>query len=216
VPPESKSPRPAEAGLPDVLYLDLGGVLVRNPRLVMVDLLELAEGRALPGLSDGYLRLSERLDRNEIELTEMHRNLSARYRLTIEYAAFSRMVRDESLELYPRATELVRRIRATRRIRTAVLSNTSAAVWEALVRKFSIDRLFDARVLSYEVGALKPEPAIYAEALARAQVRPEASRFLDDLAENVAAARQAGIRAVHVPKPEDTERELTQLLAQLS
>ena len=56
-------------------------------------------------------------------------------------------------------------------------------------------RHIEDRLLSYELGCLKPEPAIYRIAIERAGVRPEEIFFADDRPENVEAARQAGIAA---------------------
>jgi len=64
-------------------------------------------------------------------------------------------------------------------------------------------------VLSYRVGALKPAPAIYREAIARAECRPEECFFTDDIADYVAAAKREGIDAVQFESCEQLERELT-------
>jgi glucose-1-phosphatase len=50
--------------------------------------------------------------------------------------------------------------------------------------------------LSYEVGALKPEPKIYRAAAELAGVPPREIFFIDDIAGHVAAARQCGFDAV--------------------
>jgi putative hydrolase of the HAD superfamily len=55
---------------------------------------------------------------------------------------------------------------------------------------------FEMTVLSYEVGAMKPDPRIYAAAAARAGVPAGELFFVDDRAENVAGALAAGLDAV--------------------
>jgi putative hydrolase of the HAD superfamily len=69
-------------------------------------------------------------------------------------------------------------------------------------------RHFDDYVLSYEVGAAKPEAKIYQEAIARAQCDPEECFFTDDMAVNVEAARAHGMDAVQFLSAEQLEREL--------
>ncbi len=76
-----------------------------------------------------------------------------------------------------------------------LLSNTNAIHIEAIQRKYSFLKMFDGLVLSYEVGIAKPDPGIYQAALRTAGVTAEAAVFVDDLPENVAAAREAGIRS---------------------
>lgn len=57
------------------------------------------------------------------------------------------------------------------------------------------DALFDVSCYSWELGAAKPDPAFFAEAARRVGARPAAILFIDDTAQNVAAARDAGLTA---------------------
>jgi|HubBroStandDraft_6_1064221.scaffolds.fasta_scaffold822447_2 glucose-1-phosphatase len=96
-----------------------------------------------------------------------------------------------------------------RRYRLLVLSNTNA-IHFAMVRQSYplLLRHFDDFVLSYEVKAMKPAPAIYREAIARAQCRPEECFYTDDIAEYVEGARKEGIDAVQFVSGEQLERDL--------
>jgi putative hydrolase of the HAD superfamily len=78
-----------------------------------------------------------------------------------------------------------------------ILSNTCDAHWRVASRKFSVlHTLFDVQVLSFEVDATKPDPAIYEAAAQAAGYRPQQLFFVDDLLENVEGARAAGVDAV--------------------
>lgn len=93
--------------------------------------------------------------------------------------------------------------------RLVLLSNTNAMHLATIRAKHP--RLlghFDSLVLSYEVGALKPDPRIYQEAIARAGCRPEECFFTDDMAPFVEGARQQGIDAVQFQSLDQLEREL--------
>jgi putative hydrolase of the HAD superfamily len=57
------------------------------------------------------------------------------------------------------------------------------------------DALFDVSCYSCELGAAKPDPAFFTEAVRRIGAAPAAILFIDDIAENVAAARTAGLTA---------------------
>jgi len=70
---------------------------------------------------------------------------------------------------------------------------------------------FDRQVLSYEVGHAKPAAEFYRACIAAAGAPPEACVFIDDMPENVAGARAAGIAAL-VYRDEPTLRyDLRQL-----
>ena len=89
--------------------------------------------------------------------------------------------------------ELVRELKS--RYRMLILSNTNAIHIEMVSDAYPILHEFDHLVLSHEVKAMKPEPAIYAAALANAQARPVECFFTDDILAYVEGARQAGIQA---------------------
>lgn len=79
-------------------------------------------------------------------------------------------------------------------VRTGLLSNS----WG--LSPYPVDRLersFDTIVLSGEVGLRKPDPRIFSLALDRIGLPAESCVFVDDLADNVAAAIELGLHGVH-------------------
>ncbi len=80
--------------------------------------------------------------------------------------------------------------------RVAILSNMPRDLGDAI--KTKTDRLgaFDQVTLSFDVHAVKPEPAIYEHCLAGLGSTPERTLFLDDRIENVQGAELLGIRAI--------------------
>jgi glucose-1-phosphatase len=94
------------------------------------------------------------------------------------------------------------------RYRLLVLSNTNAIHFAMVRRNYPVLRHFDDLVLSYEVKAMKPAPAIYQEAIARARCRPEECFYTDDIPAYVEGARRQGIDAVQFESCAQLEREL--------
>ena len=92
--------------------------------------------------------------------------------------------------------------------RLLLLSNTDAIHFAWISEKYTILRHFDHCVLSFELDARKPEPAIYREAIARAGCPAGEIFFTDDRPDNVEAARQAGIDAVQFESVPQLEQEL--------
>jgi putative hydrolase of the HAD superfamily len=89
----------------------------------------------------------------------------------------------------------------------------SETIFAYLTSRHSFFSLFDGIVVSAAVKRLKPEPGIY-EHLRRLHGLDFAeSVFLDDMPQNVEAARRLGLRAIRVENPEQVRRELTTLLA---
>ncbi len=73
-----------------------------------------------------------------------------------------------------------------------LLSNTNAIHFRAIHQEFPVFEPFNQLILSYETGYRKPDPAIYNYALKKTQSTAENSFFVDDLADNVAAAEKLG------------------------
>jgi putative hydrolase of the HAD superfamily len=94
------------------------------------------------------------------------------------------------------------------RQRLLVLSNTNAIHFAMVRQSYPLLRHFHDLVLSYEVKAMKPSPAIYRAAIARAECRPEECFFTDDIPAYVEGARRAGIDAVQFESCAQLERDL--------
>lgn len=95
----------------------------------------------------------------------------------------------------PATLELVRRLKG--RYRLGLLSNTSAWHFEFGIKPVEIFPLFDAVTLSFEVQAMKPDRRIYDDMLAKLELPAGACVYIDDIAENVGAARALGMHAIH-------------------
>jgi putative hydrolase of the HAD superfamily len=59
------------------------------------------------------------------------------------------------------------------------------------------DEVFDVSCYSYDVGAMKPDPAFFHEALRRINAPAAEVLFIDDSLPNVESARAVGLRAEH-------------------
>lgn len=79
------------------------------------------------------------------------------------------------------------------KVKLLLLSNTNELHARFLLPKLPLLRRFDHLLLSHELGAAKPEEAIYRAALDRAGTAPEATAFFDDMPEYVHAACRLGI-----------------------
>jgi HAD superfamily hydrolase (TIGR01509 family) len=81
--------------------------------------------------------------------------------------------------------------------RLILFSNTNAIHCPWIFEYFPDFALFHAAVLSYQVGAVKPQPAIYQYAIATHQLDPASTLYIDDLPDNIAAGAAHGFRCFH-------------------
>ena len=70
-----------------------------------------------------------------------------------------------------------------------------------------LDDYFEKAYLSYEMHELKPSPEIYRKMIEKSGMRPEATLFIDDNAENLHTAQELGFH-VYMPRPREDFRFL--------
>lgn len=87
--------------------------------------------------------------------------------------------------------ENVRRLSAAGH-RLILFSNTNAIHCPWIFENYPDFSLFDAAVLSYEVGAIKPRPEIYQHAVDTHDLDPANTLYIDDLPQNIATGRDFG------------------------
>lgn len=93
---------------------------------------------------------------------------------------------------------------------TAFISNIDRTRY-VYTRKILNLNYFDYMFTSCYVGCRKPEAKIYKFALNRIGIRPEESVFIDNMIENVVAAKKLGIKAVHFINRRLLDKELSKL-----
>jgi putative hydrolase of the HAD superfamily len=103
-------------------------------------------------------------------------------------------------------TSLVTRARSAG-IRTALLSNS----WGNDYDRSDWHDMFDAVVISGEVGMRKPDPAIFELVLGRIGLPAHECVFIDDMEHNIAAAQQAGLAGIVHRTFDQTANELQTL-----
>ena len=81
--------------------------------------------------------------------------------------------------------------------KTAILSNAGDQTRSKMEKSFGAHTLVDEIIISAEEGIAKPDKAIYHIAIKRLNSIPENCVFVDDLIENVNAALEIGMKAIH-------------------
>lgn len=87
------------------------------------------------------------------------------------------------------------------RYRLALLSNTDPIHVRNLESTYSFFAYFPSRIYSCAVGASKPDPLIYREALRAVKARAEEALYIDDIAAYVEAAQRLGMKAIQFQSP---------------
>ena len=126
-----------------------------------------------------------------------------------------------TLDPFPEVPDVLRRLKAAG-MRTAILSNGSPEMLDAIVKAAKLDTLLDAVLSVEEVGVYKPHPKVYQLAVDRLGVPASAISFQSSNAWDAYAASAFGMKVVWCNRyrqsserlPGNPDREI-QLLAEL-
>lgn len=153
----------------------------------------------------------ERFEKGELDEAEFSRELARRLETTTRGPVepdglVTRIFAGTHLE-----PVMLEAVAATRRagLKTALLSNSWGMSGYPRER---FGDLFDAVIISGEVGLRKPDPAIYELAVNRLEVPPASCVFVDDYPGHLEPAEQAGMTTVLHVSPAQTLARLTDLL----
>ncbi len=183
---------------PRFLYFDLGNVLLffDHDRACR----QMAE---VAGISDAQVRsllfdtgLQRRYELGEISTREFYDEFCQRTGTRPDFQTLC-VAGSEMFEINVGVKAIIGQLRRAGH-RLGLLSNTCAMHWDyyASGRYALIPEAFEVLALSYRLGAMKPDPAIFSRAAELAKVAPEEIFFTDDLPQHVEAARQSGFDAV--------------------
>lgn len=187
-----------------VIYFDLGKVIVdfdygvAAQKLLEVTPLPLPEIVAV--LSDA--ELIHDYETGKLSSPEYYRRVCQRLQMEVSMQAFQGLWGSMFLPQPLLSESLL--VHLKEKYRLILLSNTNEIHFEYVAARYPILDHIEERLLSYQVGCMKPDPRIFELAIQRAGVAPSKIFFTDDRSENIEAASQTGIQAVRF----ESERQL--------
>lgn len=140
-------------------------------------------------LFDGDLHW--RFDRGELTAADFHRLLCEKFpgNPTLDEL---KLASSDIFELNSPIVPVLDRLQQLG-IRLILLSNTSSAHYEFIRDRFDVLDCFDGFSMSFEVGAIKPDDAIYNKAVELAGFEPGECFYTDDIERYVTRGRELGI-----------------------
>lgn len=91
------------------------------------------------------------------------------------------------------------------------LTNMEAETYPVRLERYEFLRSLAGTVVSSQEGVIKPDPEIFRRLLARFDLVPEQTVFIDDAEANIAAARGLGMQAVLFTGPAELRAQLVAL-----
>jgi len=118
----------------------------------------------------------------------------------VEYKDTAKELRTAFAEIFePMADHIALAAMLSKHYPLAIISNTNDAHIVHAEAAYSFFPLFHARIYSYQVKAMKPQPEIYRKALqALGGIDPLETLFIDDLEPNILGAVKLGWQTIHL------------------
>ena len=193
------------------IIFDIGRVLIR------VDISRIKDGLAvgLPLTPEEVWSAIEKdprwLDWQEgrISPRDWHLHLTKRLGVSLTFEQFSE-VWNRALDPHPIHSESFLE-NLSKNYRLALLSNTDPIHMSHEEVRFPFFRFFPTRIYSYRVGASKPDPVIYRQALQSCKVRAEEAVYIDDIAAYAEAAQRLGMTGIVFQSPEQLQSDFRNL-----
>lgn len=116
----------------------------------------------------------------------------------------------EVVKEFDYAADFVKRLKANG-YKVYLLSNYAKSHFKLAKEYFKFLNYVDGGVISYEINRIKPEPEIYEALIDKYQLNPKEAVFLDDLADNLEAAKAFDFYTIKVKSYEQILQDLQKL-----
>ncbi|MDH4202877.1 MAG: HAD family phosphatase [Phycisphaerae bacterium] len=144
-------------------------------------------------------------NRGQTTPEEFFRRTCERYRLDLDFETFKDLWCDMFWTM-DGMEELVGRV--SKKATIGLLSDTDPLHWNYIRTTWPWINRIKKPTLSFEVGVMKPDAAIYLAASENVRTPPPQCLFIDDLQANVDGARAAGMRAIRFENRDSLARDL--------
>ena len=176
----------------EYIVFDLGNTLIRFDHNISANKIAKASNVDAKKVYDTFFDsgITRPFERGALSPGEFYAMTSKYLGIDFPYRDFVDIWNDifrEDREMCALAREL------KKRYKLILLSNISVLHFEHIRKKFSIIDIFDELVLSYRVGAIKPERKIFDEVVKRAGGNREGLFYIDDREDLVKEALLLGI-----------------------
>ena len=194
------------------IIFDLGGVLLRTADFTPRDQLATRLGMSRYELEEFIFggESGRQAQSGEIAVQQHWENL--RRQINYSPQEFKALL-DEFFaqdEMDQTMMDYVRRLHQN--YKTALLSNAWDDLRQVIAERWHFEDVFDAMIISAEVGLVKPDPRIFRLALERLGVEAEQAIFVDDMQRNVEGAKAVGLQAIQFQTSKQMRFDLEKLL----
>ena len=190
-----------------VIVFDLGNTLIRFDHGIsagkIANLFHLDSKKIYDAFFDSPL--TRAFEKGEISPREFHKRALSLLGIALSFSDFTSIWND----IFWEDTDTCRLARQLKKsYRLFLLSNVNRLHFEHIRKKFDIINIFDEIILSFMVGAMKPDHAIFEDVIKRAGGDKSGILYIDDREDLIKEATLLGIDSIRFESAGKLERIL--------
>ncbi len=159
----------------------------------------------IAGLVSKNFEILRSFDKGEINPAEFYSKVVRIFKSDFDYNRFFKAYNDV-FDLRKKELQILKKLKENYRV--ILLTNTDVMRYGFIKKNFPEMLIFDAYIISYLEGYMKPDPRIYKAALEKAEAQADECLFIDDKADNIDAAIALGINTIHFIERAELAAEL--------
>ena len=176
-----------------VFVFDLGGVILKFSHQPICEKMSNISGTPVDEIYEFIFKgsLERSYDTGQITSNDFYKRIIKYLKIDLPFDSFCNIWTDifeENFEVSKILSEL-----KEQKYKLFLLSNTNEIHFNFVKSKFDILNVFDDYILSYKAGCKKPDISIFKEVLKKTAIDPSGHIYIDDINENVIAARSIGM-----------------------
>jgi putative hydrolase of the HAD superfamily len=190
-----------------VVIFDLGNTLIRFDHNIsakkLANLFHIDSEKVRSLFFDS--ELTRLFEKGLISPKDFHAKVAAFLNIKLPFNDFAAIWNDIFWE-DSQSCDIARRLKPDYKL--VLLSNVNRMHYDYVAKKFDIIKIFDEIVLSFIVGAMKPDKTIFEEAVRKAGVDRSQILYIDDRDDLIKEANLLGIESIKYEGAEKLEQDL--------
>jgi putative hydrolase of the HAD superfamily len=192
------------------IIFDVGNVLIKWDPVNIIK-------QAFPECTDlnnhlfSFKEIMPELDEGLIDFSIAKQRLQNELAITREKIENLFQIFLSSLTELPCSITLLDNLASNTALSLYCLTNMSKECFSYLNKQYTFWNKFKGIVVSADIKLVKPDPKIYSHILDKFNLIPKETVFIDDMLENIIAARNMGIYGIHFTDFDSCKNELRKL-----
>lgn len=190
------------------VLFDFGGVIYQHPKAIIAEVLAKIYHQPLEVAAETYNKYKNDYFVGKLATNKLIQSLNHDFKSNRSLDEVKKLWIKYYGELAQANQEVIDLIRTVKKHCKVYLFSNTTEMSDLHNNKTGIYDYFDGLFLSYQLGLKKPDIEFYKKIVSELKLRPEEILFIDDDPENIASAKELGIKTILFDVLKDNPSEL--------